>query len=449
MNLLKPGIISACIIAASIGYFSCNKQNQQAGKATSHAIISLRLDSGQVGAASITAGDTGKISLYVQNGIDLTSIVPRITISNDAIISPAPGEKEDFSTGAKIYTVTSQSGIVQKWAVKIQIYPAPDLSKYQPDVQGDSTFDKYFTRYSGWNSGDGAQSIPLPDGRVVWLFGDSFIGNVNPNRSLVPGQYTVVHNAMMVQTGASFVTYCGGTATNATALFTPANPNNFYWTMHGVCDNGKLYVFLMELGTDAQGNLVHEDNKMVVMDTSTFKTEKVINIPYYNQVSWGQRWYTNADGYNYGFGVATVGWNTVIYISRASTGHMEDMWEFYAGNNTWVRDITKAVPISVPPYITTPSIFNRNGRYYMVTQRNFGSQDILMYQADKPAGPYTNEITLYTTHEVSSTYLALPHPEFIENNRLLIGYSLSGNIFAMANNIDIGRPMFIRVNLPE
>ena len=39
-------------------------------------------------------------------------------------------------------------------------------------------FNQLFTRFSEWTGGDATYSVPLPDGRVLWMFGDSFIGTV-------------------------------------------------------------------------------------------------------------------------------------------------------------------------------------------------------------------------------------------------------------------------------
>ena len=33
----------------------------------------------------------------------------------------------------------------------------------------------------GFTGGDGTYSVLLPDGRTVWIFGDTFLGTVNPD----------------------------------------------------------------------------------------------------------------------------------------------------------------------------------------------------------------------------------------------------------------------------
>src|SRR2546428_5021691 len=52
-------------------------------------------------------------------------------------------------------------------------------------VHKDNQFTEFFRRSSGWTAGDGALSVPLSDGRVLWLFGDSHVDDLDPrNRSM-------------------------------------------------------------------------------------------------------------------------------------------------------------------------------------------------------------------------------------------------------------------------
>src|SRR4026209_2687263 len=50
----------------------------------------------------------------------------------------------------------------------------------------DDRFTEFFRRSSGWIAGDGALSIPLSDGRVLWLFGDSHIDDLAPATGTMP-----------------------------------------------------------------------------------------------------------------------------------------------------------------------------------------------------------------------------------------------------------------------
>jgi len=50
-------------------------------------------------------------------------------------------------------------------------------------------FDKFNNVEGGWCAADATISLPLPDGKTLWLFGDTFIGektglfSINPNNA--------------------------------------------------------------------------------------------------------------------------------------------------------------------------------------------------------------------------------------------------------------------------
>ena len=81
-----------------------------------------------------------------------------------------------------------------------------------------------------WRGGDGAKSVVLPDGRVLWLFGDTLVGKVNPDGSLPPTGWTFVRGTGIVQQGA-----CADPIVNpadptyASALIPHATEDEFYW----------------------------------------------------------------------------------------------------------------------------------------------------------------------------------------------------------------------------
>jgi hypothetical protein len=60
------------------------------------------------------------------------------------------------------------------------------LEKGCQECRIDQKFTKMFARdCCGVTGADGEYSVLLPDGRTVWIFGDSFLGTVNPD---VPGR---------------------------------------------------------------------------------------------------------------------------------------------------------------------------------------------------------------------------------------------------------------------
>ena len=77
----------------------------------------------QTGAAVID-GVAHTVAVQVPAGTTLTALVPTIAVSSGAIINPASGAAQDFSTDVA-YTVTAQDGVTpQQWTVTVNVLPA-------------------------------------------------------------------------------------------------------------------------------------------------------------------------------------------------------------------------------------------------------------------------------------------------------------------------------------
>jgi hypothetical protein len=99
--------------------------------------------------------------------------------------------------------------------------PAPLRAAADPATQ--AVFDPGGAAEPGWTGGDGNVPVRLPDGRIAWLFGDSFHGTVRPDGSRPPSA-RLVRNAMVVQDGRRLETRVGPAdpaSGHPTALLTP------------------------------------------------------------------------------------------------------------------------------------------------------------------------------------------------------------------------------------
>jgi hypothetical protein len=104
-----------------------------------------------------------------------------------------------------------------------------------------------------WLGGDGASSVDLEDGRILWLFGDSFI---DPSASGKRRLADLVRNSIAVQSGADPATatmaFCwrmeGG---GRPAPFFAHKGGNWYWPASGIKIGRHLLIFLMEIGSVA------------------------------------------------------------------------------------------------------------------------------------------------------------------------------------------------------
>lgn len=100
----------------------------------------------------------------------------------------------------------------------------------------------------GWEGADAAYSIPLPDGRDVWIFGDTLYGTSREVTGHDPRQ---VHNSLGISTcdaqGNWHLGYAvkHDTAGHAESYFSPTDSQHWYWAMDGFYARGDLWVTLL------------------------------------------------------------------------------------------------------------------------------------------------------------------------------------------------------------
>ena len=107
----------------------------------------------------------------------------------------------------------------------------------------DSTFNTLLrTENGGWVAGDATYSIYLPDGRTLWLFGDSFIGTVNPDSSLAPGAKMIRNCALIQEEGIISALYQGTFANPNNFIQTPTPDSTWFWPEHGIIEDNNLKI---------------------------------------------------------------------------------------------------------------------------------------------------------------------------------------------------------------
>jgi Domain of unknown function (DUF4185) len=99
----------------------------------------------------------------------------------------------------------------------------------------------------GWQGADAAYSIPLPDGRDVWIFGDTLYG---AQRVVDGNDPRMVHNSLGISTcigGQWKLRYAlrHDAKGKPLSFFAPADQAHWYWALDGFYANGDLWVTLL------------------------------------------------------------------------------------------------------------------------------------------------------------------------------------------------------------
>lgn len=320
----------------------------------------------------------------------------------------------------------------------------------------DTTFNNLIrTENGGWVAGDATFSIALPDGRTLWLFGDSFIGTVNPDSSLVSGAQ-MIRNCAIIQSGDTMTALYQGTFDNPIDFLETNTPDStWFWPEHGIVENGNLKIFFSEFGT-GEGqpgwNFEYRNTVVAIFTYPDIGSLGYIELPYYqqNEVMYGDRIIESGD-YNYIFGRKEEGnpdWHIpYIHLARVPIGNLMGDWEFYDGSN-WTNDPLTSLRITDHPVSQQYGVFYHESKYVLISQQIWLGTQIYSLTSQELEGPWENEVLLYDTplpFDDMLTYNAYPHPQFDENNELLISYNSNGSFWEIFNNVELYRPRFIRV----
>lgn len=115
--------------------------------------------------------------------------------------------------------------------------------------------DQLFQRDPHWVGGDGASSVVLGDGRILWLFGDTW---VDPTGTRTRQGARMISNSVAIQTGtdpatASIQFYWHRAADGSPAPIVPDEADERHWFGNGVRVGDRLILFLNRLRSTTTG----------------------------------------------------------------------------------------------------------------------------------------------------------------------------------------------------
>lgn len=267
-------------------------------------------------------------------------------------------------------------------------------------------------RTDGWAGSDGAIPITLPDHRVLWLFGDTFIGGVDENNALEPG-WRFPRNTAQVQSGRCFTPLVGGTADEPKSLL-PEDGDRWYWPVGGYVDTeaspSVVRVVAAQLAP-ASGGFgfalvgIHTftlslPQLEVVSHTAAPYDPTVTNMPAFGQQvrQVGNTVYLYGTGGGFGVdGVDPEGpfgpgmFAARVRADRITTGQ----WQYWTGSG-WSNDVMQAAPMSIDG-VPDPATFwqqdvVRWGDGFLLTARflpdGLSAAELYGWTSSTPAGPW-------------------------------------------------------------
>ncbi|NUT33635.1 MAG: S8 family serine peptidase, partial [Hamadaea sp.] len=324
-------------------------------------------------------------------------------------------------------------------------------------AQVSSMFTAYGDAGGHWTGGDSTVSVLLPDGRMAWLFSDTFLGTVNADGTR-PESAPMVNNTLVVQDGTTLTaTLHGGSAAFPEALVKPATGDEFAWVADAVVESGALKVLYNRFRRFGAGSL---DVELMGTSLATFALPgltqtSLVDLPVGRSVQWGSA--LLADGsYTYDYGTSSgLAGMKFAHIARAPAGGLGGAWQYWTGTG-W--SAAEADATRVMSGVGNSFAMQKVGsQYVLVTQETNAVFDpqFVAYTAPSPTGPFTGPAPLLTAPEQQPgtqkiVYTARLHPDLARPGKLLMSYDV--NSLDSADNYSdarLYRPRFVELDWPR
>ena len=328
--------------------------------------------------------------------------------------------------------------------------------------------DAAFERTAGWSGGDGAYTIGLGEGRVLWVFGDTFVGRVKEGRRV---DSRLINNSAALQAGGtpteaslSFF-YKTGADGQPAAFFEPQDGIGWFWPYHGVKTAEGLFLFLLQVEA-AEGP---EAFAFRLVATWLGKVENAAEAPErwklaVRKIPWGdeRRLFGSSvllrEGTAYIYGtvdeiIEGVAAKQVI-LARAPAERLWDFsaWRFFSEGG-WVEEVEAAGRVCEDAAGEFSVSFQPGlGRYVMVFTEGGLSEHMALRTAPRPEGPWGEPLRFYSCPEAGWNptifcYAAKGHPELAAGaGELIVTYVANATDFALLeSDARLYRPRFVKI----
>ena len=361
-------------------------------------------------------------------------------------------------------------------------------------VVDDPSWEAVFQRTEGWTGADGINTADLLDGRILWMFGDTLVGDIQKGRHALNSE--LLNNTLAVHekpnTGKwmppdpkSIRFFWGQTGQKNQAWIRPDSDGGSDWCWpagNGLMvkdDFGKhRLLFIMSklarsLDSDEMWAFYRSGNALVIVnnfdeDVPGWRIQKVFipsSLSRGEKIGWGVALLSvpvsgqALGGYLYIYGIDESDLrNKKLILARSPAGQVEDTvaWQAYHGNGVWGSFASECYPIAehlASELSVEPVVIGKTPWFVMVhSEDGFGSH-ILIRMAQNPEGPWSNPFPVYQVEDIRKdkaffTYAAKSHACISRAGELLISYVINAIDFDLViQNADLYRPRFIRISL--
>lgn len=335
-------------------------------------------------------------------------------------------------------------------------------------VYKDSSVINFFRRTSGWVAGDGAFSVPLSDGRMLWLMGDSYIDHYDLVTHTTPCLFQV-NNAGILQDRGDWnwqkaKTLISNRDGNKSFFRDTSNSGVYYWPISGIQLGDTVYVYYSGVRTTKGG---FESTGRDVLAKILFPEMKVVGfhrLQDFNKIGFGRGFILSENKkhvYVYGEKFDPANKTFEIYAARFAVSKPDKPWQFWNGKS-WNKNAGNARAIGTSAGMT-PMVSEVKSKFVLLSTEpsigcDMGSR-IYTATSDSPLGPFTNSRVIFAIDDTLQGhypffYVPVAHPSLInDREELLVTYNINGygtcipDCVNNRRNPDYYRPRGIRVPL--
>lgn len=343
-----------------------------------------------------------------------------------------------------------------------------------PDASCTPNFPLQSGVTNGWQGGDVGYSIPLKDGRDLWIFGDTLYGKQRVVHGNIP---QMVHSSLGLSTctnGKWKVRYFiqRDAKGKPISYFHEQRPDTWYWAMGGFRAGPDVWITLLcvrsvEAQNPAMGFATCGTDLARLSDLGPDPLKW--KVKYYPLVPDGAKAYPSATslvtgGYADIFALYETGTRPLLAsrIPLSGLSSPKANLEYLARDGNWQKgfDPPNALEVMKHGSPELSIIYHPELHKWLAVmfQPEGFSRNILLRTASSPTGPWTDGQVIYKVPEMDPKssgydknifcYAAKEHPEF-EHGDLVFTYACNSfDMRKLATDLDIYFPRAIRMPMP-
>ncbi|WP_158534902.1 RICIN domain-containing protein [Mucilaginibacter hurinus] len=343
------------------------------------------------------------------------------------------------SNGAGVAQLTPYTGrSAQLWG----------YNRLAPDAYRDDQVVNFFHRTlpsQGSVAFDQGSSIPLPDGRVLWVTEDAYDGSrLTPNGNLKCGFFQY-NNSILIQPSKTDwnpdntpnMTIANSRHNRPRQIVDNQPGTDVSWPGVGIEVNGFVYMHNAEIKFGGATKQSIIKLKVNPPGQNQWEVERTLikGVSDQTDISWITGMNKPGDGYVYVFGCKGVFFNANnIYVARFAESDPAT-WTFWNGT-AWAATPNSSQAARVGTSQSNVAIGYSKGKYIMM-QLDLGyfcdpnPHSIYLSTSSSPTGPFTAPVKVFSIEDryrghLNRYYTPMVHPEFDNGkNELLLTYSVN------------------------